>query len=71
MNWTTILIALVYFIIGIGILSCSKSPKKDDPSFIAFTLIFWPLIAAIFISIVVIGFIVIGIGYLCEKWRGE
>lgn len=67
----TILIALVYFLIGIGIASCSKSPKKDDPGYIAFTLIFWPLIVAILIMILVVGFIVIGIGNLVNKWRGE
>lgn len=67
----TVLIALVYFLIGIGILSSCKSDKKDDFGFIAFVLIFWPLIVAVFASILILGFIVLGFGYLFKKWRGE
>jgi hypothetical protein len=67
----TILIALVYFFIGIGIASSCKSDKKNDPGFIVFVLVFWPLVVAIFLLIVVLGFIVMGISDLCKKWRGE
>ena len=67
----TILIALVYFLIGLGIAASCKSDKKNDPGFIVFVLIFWPLAVAIFLLIVVLGFIVMGLSDLCKKWRGE
>lgn len=67
----TILLSLVYFLIGIGIAASCKSDKKNDPGFIVFVLIFWPLVVGVFLLIMVLGFIVLGIGDLCKKWRGE
>ena len=67
----TVIIALVYFLIGMGIASSCKSDKKNDPGFIVFVLVFWPLAVAIFLLMVVLGFIVMGLSDLCKKWGGE
>lgn len=65
----TVIIALVYFLIGIGICANSKSEKKNDPGFIAFTLLFWPLILGIILILFIFALVVIGIDDLIKKLR--
>ena len=65
----TILIAFVYFLIGIGICANYKHKKKDDPGFIAFVLICWPVILGTTLLLFVLALIVLGIDHLIKKWR--
>lgn len=67
----TLIIALVYFLIGIGICANCDSEKKNDPGFIAFVLIFWPVVVGLLLLILTIILIIAGIEAFKDKWRGE
>lgn len=67
----TLIIALVYFLIGIGICANCDSEKKNDPGFIAFVLIFWPLIVGLLILIVALALIIAGISHIFGNRRDK
>ena len=51
----TLCIAAVYFFIGLGICSTrTDKEKRRDPGYVAFVLLFWPLIIAVIIGIYLI-----------------
>lgn len=67
----TILIAVIYFLIGMGIVAAGKSDKKNDPGYIAFVLLFWPLIVGILLIICALAFICAGLSMLNKKGKDE
>lgn len=67
----TVLIALIYFLIGLGIANSCKSDKKDDIGFIIFVLLFWPVVVGLLLLILAIVLIIAGIEAFNDKWRGE
>lgn len=68
----TLLIATVYFLIGMGICStCTNKEKRRDPGYIAFVLLFWPLIVAVVAIVTTVSLIIAGIGYLFKRDEDE
>lgn len=68
----TLLIATVYFLIGMGICStCTNTEKRRDPGYIAFVLLFWPLVVAVIIVITVISLIIAGITFIFKRDEDE
>lgn len=68
----TLLIATVYFLIGVGICStCTDKEKRRDPGYVAFVLLFWPLIVAVIIAITAVSLIIAGIRYLFKRDEDE
>ena len=64
----TLLIATVYFLIGVGICStCADKEKRRDFGYVAFVLLFWPLIVAVIVVIAAVSLILAGIGYLFKR----
>ena len=60
----TLIIAGLYILIGSGIVANCKSEKKNDPGFICFVLIFWPVIVGVVVLIAALGLIIAGIEQL-------
>lgn len=60
----TLIIAGLYILIGSGIVANCKSEKKNDPGFIAFVLLFWPVIVGVVVLIAALGLIIAGIEQL-------
>lgn len=60
----TLILAAIYILIGSGIVANCKSEKKNDPGFIAFVLIFWPLIVGLLILVVALALIIAGISHI-------
>jgi uncharacterized membrane protein len=68
----TLLIATVYFLIGVGICStCTDKEKRRDPGYVAFVLLFWPLIVAVVAIVTTISLIIAGIRYLFKRDEDE
>lgn len=68
----TLLIATAYFLIGMGICStCTNKEKRRDPGYVAFVLLFWPLIVAVIIVIATVSLVIAGIEYLFKRDEDE
>ena len=65
----TLIIAALYFLIGVGIAANCESEKKNDPGFIAFVLIFWPVIVGLLLLVVVLALVCSALSYLTKKGR--
>ena len=64
----TLLIATVYFLIGVGICStCADKEKRRDFGYVAVVLLFWPLSVAVIVVIAAVSLILAGIGYLFKR----
>ena len=68
----TLCIAAVYFFIGLGICSTrTDKEKRRDPGYVAFVLLFWPLIIAVIIVITTISLVMAGVEYLFKRDEDE
>lgn len=65
----TFVIAAVYFLMGMGVVGTCSSEKKNDPGFVAFVLLFWPLIFGLLLLTVVLALVCGGLSFLTKKGR--
>lgn len=67
----TIIFALIYFLFGMGICQLCVHEKKNDPGFIAFVLLFWPVIAAIYLVLFILSLMIYGLKRLIGADKNE